>query len=76
MWSNRCIQKISDIIRQNSVLPFQELKSQYNVKDVDIGRWLSIHTDTKVIFTPKTCFFQDIEGIRYPTCWQILFFVL
>ena len=39
----------------------------------DIGRWLSIHTDKKVVITPKTCIFQDIEGIRYPTSWQILF---
>ena len=27
----------------------------------------------KVVITPKTRIFQDIEGIRYPTSWQIVF---
>lgn len=70
MWSNRGIQKISDIIRQNSVIPFQELKRQYHLKDVEIFRymqlknWVNSNFDLSLQVSPELSTLLDQERKR------------
>ena len=70
MWSNRGIQKISDIIRQNSVIPFQELKSQYHLKDVEVFRymqlknWINSNFDLSLQVNPELSTLLNKEGKR------------
>lgn len=38
-----------------------------------IESWLCKYTNKTIVFSPRRCIFQDIEGMRYPTSWQLLF---